>query len=29
MQVLYVNVMAYGAHPVLDALAHGLDHRLR
>ena len=29
MQVLYVNVMAYGAHPGLDALAHGLDHRLQ
>ena len=28
MQVLYVNVMTYGAHPGLDALAHGLDHRL-
>lgn len=29
MRVLYVNVMPYGAHPGLDALAHGLDYRLR
>ena len=29
MRVLYVNVMEYGAHPGLDALAHGLDHRLQ
>lgn len=29
MQVLYVNVLPYGAHPGIDALAHGLDHRLR
>ena len=28
MRALYVNVMEYGAHPGLDALAHGLDHRL-
>jgi ABC-type sugar transport system substrate-binding protein len=24
-----VNVLPYGAHPGIDALAHGLDHRLR
>lgn len=29
MRVLYVNVLPYGAHPGIDALAHGLDHRLR
>ena len=29
MRVLYVNVMEYGAHPGLDALAHGLAHRLQ
>ena len=29
MRVLYVNVIEYGAHPGLDALAHGLDHRLQ
>ena len=29
MRVLYVNVMKYGAHPGLDALAHGLAHRLQ
>ncbi len=28
MRALYVNVMEYGAHPGLDALAHGLDHAL-
>lgn len=28
MRVLYVNVLPYGAHPGIDALAHGLDHRL-
>ena len=28
MRVLYVNVMTYGVHPGLDALAHGLDHHL-
>jgi len=28
LRALYVNVMEYGAHPGLDALAHGLDHRL-
>jgi ABC-type sugar transport system substrate-binding protein len=28
MRALYINVMEYGAHPGLDALAHGLDHRL-
>ncbi len=28
MRALYVNVMEYGAHPGLDALAHGLDHSL-
>jgi ABC-type sugar transport system substrate-binding protein len=29
MRVLYVNVLPYGAHPGIDALAHGLDHSLR
>jgi ABC-type sugar transport system substrate-binding protein len=29
MRVLYVNVLPYGAHPGIDALAHGLDDRLR
>jgi ABC-type sugar transport system substrate-binding protein len=29
MRVLYVNVLPYGAHPGIDAMAHGLDHRLR
>jgi len=29
MRVLYINVLPYGAHPGIDALAHGLDHRLR
>ncbi|MGE0822753.1 MAG: sugar ABC transporter substrate-binding protein [Candidatus Binatia bacterium] len=29
MRILYVNVMEYGAHPGLDALAHGLAHRLQ
>ena len=29
MRVLYVNVMEYGAHPGLDALAHGLADRLQ
>jgi ABC-type sugar transport system substrate-binding protein len=29
MRVLYVNVLPYGAHPGIDALAHGLDHQLR
>jgi ABC-type sugar transport system substrate-binding protein len=29
MRVLYVNVLPYGAHPGIDAIAHGLDHRLR
>jgi ABC-type sugar transport system substrate-binding protein len=29
MRVLYVNVLPYGAHPGIDALAHGLDHRLQ
>ena len=28
MRALYVNVMEYGAHPGLGALAHGLDHCL-
>jgi ABC-type sugar transport system substrate-binding protein len=28
VRALYINVMEYGAHPGLDALAHGLDHRL-
>lgn len=28
MRALYINVMEYGAHPGLDALAHGLDHGL-
>jgi len=28
MQVLYINPMAYGANPGVDAIAHGLDHRL-
>ena len=29
MRVLYVNVLPYGSHPGIDALAHGLDHGLR
>lgn len=29
MRALYVNIMEYGAHPGLDALAHGLDHSLQ
>lgn len=29
MRALYVNVLPYGAHPGIDALAHGLDHCLR
>jgi ABC-type sugar transport system substrate-binding protein len=29
MRVLYINVLPYGAHPGIDALAHGLDGRLR
>jgi ABC-type sugar transport system substrate-binding protein len=29
MRVLYVNVLPYGAHPGIDAIAHGLDHRLK
>jgi ABC-type sugar transport system substrate-binding protein len=29
MRVLYVNPMEYGTNPAVDALAHGLDHRLR
>ena len=29
MRALYINVMEYGAHPGLDALAHGLDHALQ
>lgn len=28
MQVLYINPMEYGANPGVDAIAHGLDHRL-
>jgi ABC-type sugar transport system substrate-binding protein len=29
VRVLYVNVLPYGAHPGIDAIAHGLDHRLK
>lgn len=29
MRVLYINVLPYSAHPGIDALAHGLDHKLR
>src|SRR5579875_2264450 len=29
MRVLYINPMEYGANPGVDAIAHGLDHRLR
>lgn len=29
MRILYVNVMEYGTHPGLDALARGLAHRLQ
>lgn len=29
MRILYINVLPYGAHPGIDALAHGLDHSLR
>lgn len=29
MRVLYVNPMDYGTNPGVDAIAHGLDHRLR
>jgi ABC-type sugar transport system substrate-binding protein len=29
MRVVYINVMEYGAHPGLDALAHGLDQALQ